>query len=177
MIAARVYLAALGILGALSVAVCALSFAGVLRPLGVISDSMVPTFRTGDLLIATVWPSGWVRPGDVVVAPNARPDKPVVSHRVVTISAHGTGYEATLRGDANAVADPTPYELGDWVPRVQLVIPGGAERYARLVAPAVGLPILGGLGLLAVAAIAIDSSERGRHRAPRRRRARSGAVA
>ncbi len=164
-IVARAYLAALSIAGVLSLLVVALAVSGLVRPLHVISDSMAPAFTTGDLLIATAWPTGAVRPGDVVVVDSPRPGLPIVSHRVRSIALTADGAELMLKGDSNSVPDPDPYEIGPTVSKAWYVIPQGAVRYAALTRPLVAIPILGGIAALAVAAALTVGSRPPRHAA------------
>ncbi|MFL6156056.1 MAG: signal peptidase I [Marmoricola sp.] len=79
------------------------------RVLSFRSGSMSPTIPTGALALARSVPAADLRVGDVVSVRTATGSR--VTHRVVDVTHHGDRATLELRGDANEVADPTPYEV------------------------------------------------------------------
>lgn len=67
----------------------------------VVSNSMVPTFERGDLILVEKNPQSYT-PGDIAVYYQESHDRDVV-HRIVQID----GDQVTVKGDNNYVADPT----------------------------------------------------------------------
>ena len=108
------------------------------------SGSMQPTIGTGAMALAVEVPVSEVRTGDVVSV--TTPQGSRVTHRVVS----RTGEELVLKGDANAVADATPYRART-VDRVVAHVPMVGYVVGWLTGP-LGLALLGalGLGLLAL---------------------------
>jgi len=108
-------LAAAGLLGA---AVWVLAQFGVVQPLVVVSESMRPALRTGDIVVAVRVPVASLAPGDIVSV--ARDDTArFITHRLVAaVPASGTDWSLMLKGDANPVADPAAYPVGGEVLKV-----------------------------------------------------------
>jgi signal peptidase len=135
---------------------------GVVRPLIVISGSMEPSIGTGDLLIVRSTPTSDLEVGDVVTL-HSETTQELVTHRITEIDRTDDGrWRIGMKGDANEGADLEIYTVGDttWTPVVR--VPHGGDVAARLMDPAVSLPILLGLlGLLGLSLI----DERGRARA------------
>ncbi|MGX5696666.1 hypothetical protein ACWKWP_10760 [Agromyces soli] len=106
------------------------------------TGSMSPTIPAGSAALVREIPAGEVRTGDVVTVD--RPGLLPVTHRVVAIAEPSSGIEGhrtlTLRGDANPVDDPAPYDVGT-VRVVMWSVPGVAPVIAGLGNPLV----LGGL--------------------------------
>ena len=77
------------------------------------TGSMSPSIPAGSAALVREIPVGEVRLGDVVTVD--RPGKLPVTHRVVGIADSSTGdadhRALTLRGDANPVDDPAPYDV------------------------------------------------------------------
>lgn len=79
------------------------------KPLVFRSGSMSPTIATGALGVSLPVEAQEIRTGDIISVENAAGVR--ITHRVVTSEvANGTAI-LTLKGDANAVADPEPYVL------------------------------------------------------------------
>ena len=76
-------------------------------PLTVLTRSMEPTLPPGTLLVVRPTPLADVRVGDVVTYQPVSGDPAVTSHRVVAVTTASDGSRTfTVRGDANAEADP-----------------------------------------------------------------------
>ena len=80
------------------------------------TGSMSPTIPTGSLALVREIPASEIQVGDVVTV--EREGALPVTHRVTSVAGSGAARQITLRGDANAVDDPAPYE----VTSVRLVI-------------------------------------------------------
>jgi signal peptidase len=82
------------------------------------TGSMSPTFPADSMLLVRSVPAEQVEVGDVVTV--SRDGTVPITHRVVSVIPRGSGAELVLRGDANTVDDPEPYQVA----RVGLVIGG-----------------------------------------------------
>ncbi len=121
---------------------------GWAQPLIVISGSMEPGIRTGDLLIATKANTAGLAAGDVVSLPSDLTQK-LVTHRITEIEpADEGGWKIYMKGDANEFEDIAPYLVGEqvWKPAVQ--IPHVGFVVSKLMQPAVAMPIVIALGAL-----------------------------
>lgn len=99
------------------------------------TGSMAPTIPAGSLAVVQEVPADEVRVGDVVTVD--RPGELPVTHRVVTTSPGADGRTVlTLRGDANPVDDPAPYEVRT-VRQVLTSVPGLAYVVSRSTDPRV----------------------------------------
>jgi len=80
-----------------------LTFVGVAgyHPLTVVSGSMTPAIRTGDLIVDETISPLRARPGDVVTFPDPLKQSRVLTHRVVRRKLQGTKVTFVTRGDAN----------------------------------------------------------------------------
>lgn len=77
------------------------------------TGSMAPTMPEGAAALVRVIPAAEIEVGDVVTVDRAGSALPV-THRVVSVSTastHPGGRSVTLKGDANAVPDLSPYDL------------------------------------------------------------------
>ncbi|MGA7149057.1 MAG: hypothetical protein WBX17_11280 [Microbacterium sp.] len=97
------------------------------------TGSMSPTIPAGSAAIVRHIPAAEIGVGDVVTVD--RPGKLPITHRVTSVAEVPDGADTqrriTMRGDANAVEDPLPYD----VERVRLVVfsvPGIAPIIASL---------------------------------------------
>lgn len=163
----------IGMLTALRVAVAAFVLALLalaVAPLAVgwhaavvLSDSMSPALRVGDVVVHR--PAGKLEVGQILVVDDPVRPGSLLTHRLVGETPDG---DLTLQGDANAVADSTPVAVEAVRGRVQVRV------------PLVGLPVawqrsgqlvpLGGtfaaLLLLAATAQLRPRPSRGRHVRP-----------
>ena len=73
------------------------------------TGSMSPTIPTGSLALVREIPAAEVSVGDVVTVD--RSGELPVTHRVTSIAGSGDSRQLTLRGDANPVEDPAPYDV------------------------------------------------------------------
>lgn len=111
------------------------------------TGSMTPTYPTDSILVVRSVPAAEVTPGDVVTV--SRDGTVPITHRVVSVAPGGTGAELVMRGDANDVDDPEPYQVA----RVGLVlggIPFGGAALAFIQSP-IGL----GLATIVVASLVL----------------------
>jgi signal peptidase I len=79
------------------------------RVLAFRSGSMSPTISTGALALAREVPADQLRVGDVVSVLNSSEIR--VTHRIAAIEMRGREASLELRGDANQVSDPAPYQV------------------------------------------------------------------
>ena len=73
------------------------------------TGSMSPTIPTGSLAVVRQIPATDIRVGDVVTVD--RDGALPVTHRVTSVSGSGDSRQITMRGDANPVDDPAPYDV------------------------------------------------------------------
>jgi signal peptidase len=99
------------------------------------TGSMSPAIPAGSLAVVREIPAAEIKVGDVVTVD--RPGKLPITHRIQTIGpAEGAARSITMKGDANAEADPAPYV----VERVRIVlwsVPGLAYPLAAAANPVV----------------------------------------
>lgn len=122
---------------------------GLYRMETVLSGSMQPTFRPGDVIIVTPEPVTAVRPGQVISYQIPIGDHHVESHRVVRVLERGTHPVIITKGDNNAEADPWRAQLtSDTAWRERLVIPVAGRLIIWMRQPllqrvcVLGIPIL-----------------------------------
>jgi signal peptidase len=107
---------------------------GVYRTLTVLSGSMVPTFRAGDLVVVTPEPLSDVRVGQVIAYSTPVAGHELVTHRVAEVLEAGNAPVIRTQGDANAAPDPWTAKLhGRTAWRMRMVIPhaGSVIRFLR----------------------------------------------
>lgn len=90
----------------------------------VVSDSMAPAIRRGDIVVASPADPAQLGPPDVIVHRHATAGD-LVTHRIVEVTADG---DLVTRGDANGVTDARP------------VAPEQVTGVGRVLVPMVGLP-------------------------------------
>lgn len=125
-VAGTIGLWAIGLAGLAGAALWALAQFGVAQPLVVVSESMRPALRTGDLVLAVRVPVTELAPGDIVSV--ARDDASrFITHRVVRAEQSGpnSSWSLVLKGDANPIADPEPYSIGSHALKVVWSAPLG----------------------------------------------------
>jgi signal peptidase len=99
---------------------------GLYRSLTVLSGSMVPTFRPGDVILVRAEPIRDLRVGQVITYQVPVGARQIESHRVVKIlSGRGTDHPVVqTKGDANTGIDPWNAQLnGPTVWHLELVVP------------------------------------------------------
>jgi signal peptidase I len=126
----------------------------------VLSDSMSPALRVGDVVVHR--PAGQLELGQILVVDNpARPGQ-LLTHRLIGETEDG---QLRLQGDANAVADSTPVPLESVRGRLQLRVPliglPVAWQRSGQLAPLLGT--VAALLLLAATATLRPPRPRGRH--------------
>jgi len=104
---------------------------GLYRTVTVLSGSMRPTFSPGDVIVVTPERARDLRTGQVISYRIPIDGRPIETHRVVRILAHGDEPIVQTKGDANNALDP-------W----QAKLHGGTLWRYRLRIPLVGYPIL-----------------------------------
>jgi signal peptidase len=123
----------LGLGGALAVFVllALVPHTGIYRPETVLSGSMRPYFRPGDLVVVTPEPASAVKVGQVISYHIPVGDHHVQTHRIVQIVRGGRHPLVRTKGDANNARDP-------WVARLD----GPTAWQVRLVVPKLGWMIV-----------------------------------
>jgi signal peptidase len=121
----------------LAFALLALVLLGLLPNLGwyrtetVLSGSMKPYFKPGDIVVVTPEPTSEVRVGQVISYHVPVGDRHVQSHRVIEVVRGGDQPLVRTKGDANSAPDP-------WTARLN----GGTAWQVRLVVPKAGWGIV-----------------------------------
>ncbi|MBJ7518562.1 MAG: signal peptidase I [Solirubrobacteraceae bacterium] len=97
----------------------------------VLSDSMAPTFRAGDLVLIERIDPATARAGDVIAFPSPRDGRTIV-HRAQRVSAASAQVSFVTRGDANPVSERWAVPADGSVGRVRWVVPrlGHVTRFA-----------------------------------------------
>ena len=139
----------LAVVGVFTLGVWGASTAGLIQPLVVISGSMEPEIKTGDLLVATPVPIDEVEVGDVLTLRNDVTDR-LVTHRVIELAQHDDGsWHIRMQGDANDTPDSGEYIVTDDTvlqPRWQFA--GLGRALTRLTEPSVAMPLLIGVAAI-----------------------------
>ena len=143
---------------------CLLVFAGSLvfgvKPLVVISGSMEPTIPVGSVVLIRSVPAADLAVGDIVTVERPR-GLGLITHRVVSTNPTENGStELVLRGDANTVDDPEPYDVttaGEYVWNVP-----GLGHLALFLQTRGGLVVAGAVALMLLAVFMLDPARMGR---------------
>lgn len=127
---------------------------GLVQPLIVVSGSMSPEIRAGDLLFATPTPAAEVEVGEVATLSSSLADK-LVTHRVISATELDGQITFEMKGDANDGPDPETYTVAADAPVWQPVVtlPGVGRLVMSFMQPTVLLPFVG--GVLCVIALSI----------------------
>jgi signal peptidase len=106
----------------------------------VLSGSMTPVIRTGDLIIdnpVTPAQASSLHPGQIISVRESPGSQRIISHRIVAVKvAHGTVSYVT-KGDANNAPDGTPRPASDVVGVFRFAVPRGGYVLAALHRPLV----------------------------------------
>jgi signal peptidase len=108
------------------------------RTLTMVTDSMAPTARAGDLLLVVAQPTTAVRTGQVLTFAAPTTGSPVVTHRVLSVDRSTDRTVIRSKGDANASPDPWRAALTDdttW--RLVTVVPAVGRVLGALHQPVV----------------------------------------
>lgn len=118
------------VLGLICIVATMLSLLFGIKPLVLRSGSMAPAIPTGALALAKSVPADDLTIGDVISVDNAQ--GVLITHRVIDLQPLGDGtVSATLQGDANNVADSTPYVITE-ADRVVFHVAGAGYAVAWL---------------------------------------------
>jgi len=117
-------------------------------PLTVLTGSMSPTFRPGDIVVVQPTPVTDLVVGDVVTFQPVSGDPSLTTHRIVALrhDADGALVEVTTRGDANS-ADDLPIVPAQIQGRVRYTVPWVGYLTTTRNATMAGTTLLG-LGLV-----------------------------
>jgi signal peptidase len=132
----------LAVIGALSGALWVANTLGWVQPLVVVSGSMQPDIRKGDLLVALPVEAADVDVGEVTTLPSATSGD-LVTHRVTSVARNGPDYLIEMAGDANQVNDPEPYRVDADATVLQpmVTVPVAGDVVLLLARPAVAIPL------------------------------------
>jgi len=86
----------------------------------VLSDSMVPEYKRGDVLLVKPVPAQSLRTGDIAVLPLIKEPGNQYAHRIISVEPKGKYVQVETKGDANPVKDP--WKLTITSPDVPLVV-------------------------------------------------------
>jgi len=145
------------VFGALSGALFLAHLAGWVQPLVVVSGSMQPDIRRGDLLIAVPVPVADVDVGEVTTL-RSETSGNLVTHRVTSVARDGPSYVIEMAGDANKVTDPEPYLVDADATVLQSVftVPAAGDVMLQLARPIVSIPLA--IAVLALIALSLVPS-------------------
>ena len=93
------------------------------RTLTVMSGSMAPALRTGDLVVAKQLRPDEARIGDVVTFRSPGGDGRLITHRVRWVARNGRNVSFATQGDANPTSERWSAPTGGTIGRVELRVP------------------------------------------------------
>lgn len=115
---------------------------GEYRTLTMLTASMAPAFPAGSVVVVTPEPVASLRPGQVITFHAPTPDRPVVTHRVVSVDRSGAKAVVTTKGDANVGNDLWQAIIdGQTVWRARAAVPYLGRAIAFLREPAAQLAL------------------------------------
>ena len=103
-----------------------------LRAYIVLSESMMPTFDKGSVIIVKETAQENLQEGDIITYMPIRGDDVLLTHRVVRIDGSGEGRSFITRGDANNTDDPNPVSADMILGRTILHVNGLGEFISYL---------------------------------------------
>lgn len=118
--------------------------------LAVVSGSMSPAIRTGDLIAVRPADPHTIEAGDIITYRAHDTPAQLITHRVIAVTAGESAPVFTTKGDANPVPDRLPVAAAQVVGRVHYRIPYGGYvvRFLRTPAGVLSLIILPGVYVL-----------------------------
>ncbi|ROR73855.1 signal peptidase [Bogoriella caseilytica] len=137
------------VVAVLAVALAVAAHTGVLHVRVVSSSSMEPALSAGDVLLTRAMPAGEAQVGEVVTL--QRPTGDLVTHRIVANAPdpdEPKGWLVTMRGDANAVADPRPFPATEVEATVARIPHAGGVLRALAQPPAMQIAMVSALALV-----------------------------
>jgi signal peptidase I len=117
--------------------------------LTIMSGSMAPEIRTGDLVVARPAPPGAAAVGDVITFRDPLDATRLITHRVVGVEASPGAYGFETRGDANPASERWSVSATGTVGRTVLVVPAVGRLLHHATSP------VGQLLLVVLPALAI----------------------
>ncbi len=102
-------------------------------PFTILTGSMSPAYRVGDVVIDERIPPASARPGDVVTFTDPQRRGKTVTHRVQRLTRDGAQVRFTTKGDANNTAETWSVPAGGSIGRVRMHVPkiGWALQWAH----------------------------------------------
>lgn len=137
------HLAAVG--GAICLLLVILAFLFDITPVMFRTGSMAPTIPAGSVAVVRQIDAEQIEVGDVVTVDRA--DALPITHRVTSVSGTGDERVITMRGDANASDDPSPYTVTE-ARRVLVSVPGLARPLSAMSDPRALTAITIGVAIL-----------------------------
>ncbi|MBH0097947.1 signal peptidase I [Salinibacterium sp. NSLL150] len=115
---------------------------GLIQPLVVVSESMQPAIRTGDLLVAFPVPVEDLAVGDIASLPSTITGN-LITHRIIDVATDADAVYFEMQGDDNDAPDAETYEyaLGDTALHPVLTIPRAGSVLTALGSPMIGIPL------------------------------------
>jgi len=86
----------------------------------VLSDSMAPSYKRGDVLLVRPIPAHSLQTGDIAVLPLIKEPGNQYAHRIISVEPTGKYVQVETKGDANPVKDP--WKLTITSPEVPVVV-------------------------------------------------------
>lgn len=106
------------------------------RTVTMLTGSMRPLIVPGDVAVVVAEPVSALRPGQVITFHAPTIDRPVVTHRLVSVEHRDGAVLLRTKGDANAAADPWLAKVeGDTVWRLRGTVPGAGAVIRALRTP------------------------------------------
>lgn len=93
-----------------------------LRVVHILSDSMAPSIKRGDLMLVSTKPTSKLRVGDIAILPSVKDEGVFYSHRIVEMKWDENGTIAVkTKGDANHIPDDSFIEIRSQLTPISLL--------------------------------------------------------
>ncbi|MEV8252840.1 signal peptidase I [Rhodoglobus sp. NPDC076762] len=132
----------MAVIGAVTGVLWIANAGGLIQPLVVVSESMQPSIRTGDLLIAIPVSVDDIEIGDIASLPSTITGN-LITHRIIAVTAEGGSVSFDMQGDDNDAPDAETYTYGhgDTVLHPVVTLPRAGAVLTALGSPMIGIPL------------------------------------
>lgn len=117
----------------------------------VLTGSMEPTIRVGDLIIAKETNPQDIKPGDIITFGSLNSDN-ITTHRVKEVLNENNEIKYITQGDANNIKDPSPIEskvlvgkVVKWIPKAGAIMAWMKSNLSLIIVVIIAITALGAI--------------------------------